>query len=104
MSLIRNLQCARLVAALNAVQYAQAVHARAVTITAHRGQYPVERRQAAEEIPMIAQRRAEELARTLKKLGLSATSALTVRWDTQLEPADGLTDPDRRRAEIAVTP
>jgi hypothetical protein len=90
--------------ALKAVQYAQAIHARAVTITAHRGSTLLSDGTLAKEIPMIAQLRAQELAATLKKLDLSAASVLTVRWDIQLEPADGVSDPDRRRAEIAVTP
>jgi hypothetical protein len=90
--------------ALNAVQYAQAVKARQITITGHRGSTLLSDGSRAAEIPLIAQLRAQELARTVKKLGLPATSTLTVRWDTELEPADGITDPERRRAEIAVTP
>jgi outer membrane protein OmpA-like peptidoglycan-associated protein len=90
--------------ALNAVQYAQAVQARHITITGHRGSTLLSDGSRAAEIPMMAQLRAQELARTLKRLGLPGTSTLTVRWDSQLEPADGITDPDRRRAEIAVTP
>jgi hypothetical protein len=90
--------------ALNAVQYAQAVRAREVTITAYRGSTRLSNGGLAEEIPIIAQLRAQELARTLRKLGLPGTSTLTVRWNDQLEPADGVTDPERRRAQIAVTP
>jgi hypothetical protein len=90
--------------ALNAIQYAQAVQARQITITGHRGSTLLTDGSLAREIPMIAQLRAQELARTLKKLGLPGTSTLTVHWDSELEPADGVTDPDRRRAEIAVTP
>jgi hypothetical protein len=90
--------------ALSAVQYAQAVHARQITITGHRGSTLLTDGSLIREIPMIAQLRAQELARTLKKLGLPSTSTLTVHWDSALEPADGVTDPDRRRAEIAVSP
>jgi len=90
--------------ALNAVQYAQAVQARQITITGHRGSTLLSDGSRAAEIALMAQLRAQELARTLKKLGLPATSTLTVRWDSELEPADGITDPDRRRADIAVTP
>ena len=90
--------------ALNAVQYAHAVQAREITITGHRGSTLLTDGSLAQEIPMIAQLRAQELARTLKKLGLSSTTTLTVRWDNKLERADGVTDPDRRRAEIAVMP
>jgi hypothetical protein len=90
--------------ALKAVQYAQSVQARSVAIVAHRGSTLLTDGSLAQEIPQIAQLRTQELARTLQKLGLPATSTLSVRWDTDLEPADGITDPDRRRAEIVVTP
>ena len=90
--------------ALNAAQYAQAVQARDVTITAYRGSTLLSDGSLAREIPIIAQLRAQELARTLKKLGLPAASTLTVHWTDQLEAADGVTDPDRRRAQIVVTP
>jgi hypothetical protein len=90
--------------ALSAVQYAQAVQARQITVTGHRGSTLLSDGGRAAEIPLMAQLRAQELARTLKKLGLPGTSTLTVHWDSQLEPADGITDPDRRRAEIVVTP
>jgi hypothetical protein len=90
--------------ALKAVQYAQAVQARAITIVGYRGSTLLTDGSLVEEIPMIAQLRAQELARTLRKLGLPGTATLTVRWDNRLERADGVTDPDRRRAQIAVTP
>jgi len=90
--------------ALNAVQYAQAVHAREITIVGHRGSTLLSDGSLAQEIPMIARLRAQELARTLKKLDLPSTATLTVSWDEQLESANGVTDPDRRRAEIAVMP
>ncbi len=90
--------------ALNAVQYAQVVHARNIAITGHCGSALLTDGSLAREIPIIARLRAQELARTLKKLGLPRNSTLTVRWDDALEPANGVNDPDRRRAEIAVTP
>jgi outer membrane protein OmpA-like peptidoglycan-associated protein len=93
-----------IVEALNAVQYAQAVHAREITIVGHRGSTLLSDGNLAQEIPIIAQLRAQELARTLRKLGLPDSASLTVRWDSQPEPADGVTDPDRRRADIAVLP
>jgi hypothetical protein len=90
--------------ALNAVQYARVVKAREITIVGHRGSTLLSDGSLAQEIPTMARLRAQELARTLRKLGLPTTSTLTVRWDTQLEAANGVNDPDRRRAEIAVTP
>jgi hypothetical protein len=93
-----------IIEALKAVQYAQAVQARGIAIVGHRGSTLLTDGTLAEELPDIARLRAQELARTLRKLGLPATATLTVSWDTQLEPADGITDPDRRRAQIVVTP
>ncbi len=90
--------------ALTAVQYAHAVNAREITITGYRGSTLLSNGGVAQEIPQIGQLRAQELARTLRKLGLPSTSRLTVRWDSEISPADGVTDPDRRRAEIVVMP
>jgi hypothetical protein len=93
-----------IIEALNAVQYAQAVQARGVTIVGYRGSTLLSDGSLAQEIPMMAQLRAQELARAVAKLGLPPTATLTVRWDEQLASADGVTDPDRRRAEISVSP
>jgi hypothetical protein len=90
--------------ALNAVQYAQAVQARSIAIIGHRGSTLLSDGTEAQEIPLIAQLRAQELARTVRRLGMPGTSTLSVRWETQIEPPDGVRDPDRRRAEIVVTP
>jgi hypothetical protein len=90
--------------ALKAVQYARVVQARTITVTAHRGSTLLSDGTLAREIPVIAQLRAQELARTLRKLGLPNNSTLMVAWDEELEPANGINDPDRRRTEIAVTP
>ena len=90
--------------ALRAVQYARAVHAREITIVGHRGSSLLSDDSLASEIPTIARLRAQEVARTLTKLGLPGAATLTVRWDDELESADGVTDPDRRRAEITVAP
>jgi outer membrane protein OmpA-like peptidoglycan-associated protein len=91
-------------AALNAVQYAHAVRARRIAIVGHRGSTLLTDGTVAQELPIIARLRAQELAKTLRKLGLPASSDLSVHWDSTLAPADGVTDPDRRRAEIEVTP
>jgi hypothetical protein len=93
-----------IIEALNAVQYAQVVHAREISIVGHRGSTLLSDGSLVQEIPMMAQLRAQELARAVTKLGLPHAATLTVRWDNQLEGADGVTDPDRRRAEISVTP
>jgi hypothetical protein len=90
--------------ALKAVQFAQAVQASHMTITGHRGATLLSDGSLAQELSQMGEWRAQELARTVRKLGLPKNCTLTVRWDEQLEPADGVTDPDRRRAEILVTP
>ena len=61
-----------IVKALNAVQYAQAVQARKITIIGHCGSTLLSDGSLSREIPIIVQLRAQELARTLKKLGCPA--------------------------------
>jgi hypothetical protein len=90
--------------ALKAVQYATAIHAAQMTITGYRGSTLLSDGTVAIEIPAIGQLRAQELAGTVRKLGLPTGVSLMVKWTDRIEPADGVTDPDRRRAEIGVSP
>ena len=90
--------------ALNAVEYARAVHAKSMTIVGYRGATLLSDGTLAREIPLIAQLRAQELTETVHKLGLPQTTTLTVRWVDKPATADGVTDPERRRSEILVTP
>ena len=90
--------------AQKAVQYAQAIHARAVRIDGFRGATLLSDGKLASEIAQIGRLRAEELARTVRKLGLPAATQLTTAWSERAQSADGLTDPDRRKATILVTP
>ncbi|HEY6455494.1 MAG TPA: hypothetical protein VIY90_09475 [Steroidobacteraceae bacterium] len=90
--------------ALKAYQYAQAVHAKRILIRGHRAATLLSDGSLAREIPQIGRLRAQELARTLRRLGLPDTVALVPSWSDKTEAADGLTDPDRRKAELIVEP
>jgi len=90
--------------ALKAIQYAQAVRAKRMTIVGYRGATLLSDGQTVSEFPQIARKRAEELAGALRKIGIPTTTSLDVRWNEAAQPADGVTDPQRRRAEIIVTP
>lgn len=93
-----------IVEALMAVQYAQAVHARQLTIVGYRGATLLSDGTLAQEIPAIARLRAQELERTVRKLGLPASTVLTTKWSDDTPSADGITDASRRRATLIVTP
>jgi hypothetical protein len=90
--------------ALRAVQYAQAVHARELTIVGYRAATLLSDGTLAAEIPAIARLRAQELERTIRKLGLPPTTVLKTQWNEDTPPADGVTDASRRRASLTVTP
>lgn len=90
--------------ALKAVQYAQAVGAKRISIIGYRGATLLSDGTLAIEIESIARLRAQELANTLRRLSIPASTELLLKWESKPQPADGVTDPDRRRAEIVVTP
>lgn len=92
------------VEALKAVQYAEAVHARQLAIVGYRGATLLSDGAVARELPTIGRLRAQHLARMVRKLGLPDSTRLTMRWSAQTEPADGVTDALRRRANLIVTP
>ncbi len=93
-----------IVAALLAVQYAQAVHARQLTIVGYRGAALLSDGTLAQEMPAIARLRAQELERTVRKLGLPPSTVLTTQWSEDTPPADGVTDASHWRANLIVTP
>jgi len=90
--------------ALKAVQYAQAVQAKRVTIIGYRGATLLSDGTLAVEIESIARLRAEELGQTVRKLRIPLRTQLLLRWESKPQAADGVTDPERRRADIVVTP
>jgi outer membrane protein OmpA-like peptidoglycan-associated protein len=87
----------------DAVRYAKASKARTVTVMGYRATTLLSNGQPLVEIPLIAERRAKKLQTILLGLGIPEAS-LTVKWKTEPEPGDGLTDPQKRRASITVTP
>ncbi len=93
-----------IVEALKAVQYAEAVHARELTIVGERGATLLSDGTLARELPAIGRLRAQELERTVRKLGLPASTTINTRWSEDPQPADGVTDASRRRASLIVTP
>jgi len=90
--------------ALKAVQYAHAVKARKILIQGFRGATLLSDGTLAQEIPDIARLRVQELARLLRKLGLPPAAVLETQWTEKAESADGITDPDRRKADLVVMP
>jgi hypothetical protein len=90
--------------ALEAVQYAQAVAAKRITIIGYRGATLLSDGTVAVEIESMARLRAEELANTVRRLRIPASTELVLKWENKPQAADGVTDPERRCAEIVVTP
>jgi len=90
--------------ALKAVQYAEVVQAKHITITGYRGASLLSDGTLAIEIESIARLRAQELGNTLRRLRIPAAAELLLKWESKPQRADGVTDPERRRAEIVVTP
>jgi hypothetical protein len=90
--------------ALKAVQYAQATHAKRVTIIGYRGAALLSGGSVLREVEPIARQRAQELSAAIRKIGLPAGTEFTVRWDSAAQTPDGVTDPERRRTEVLVEP
>ena len=90
--------------ALKAVQYAQAVRARQLSIIGDRGAALLSDGTVVRELPAIGRLRAQHLARMVVKLGLPVSTRLTTQWSEETGPADGVTDAARRRASLIVTP
>lgn len=90
--------------ALKAVQYAQAVKARQLTIIGYRGATLLSDGTLAWELPIIGRLRARQLAEMVRKLGLPQSTVLRTRSSEDTQPADGVTDASRRRASLTVTP
>jgi hypothetical protein len=86
-----------------AVRYAKATSAARVEVTAYRGATLLSNGKTLVESPLIAERRARKLEAILHGLGLPATSVVTT-WKRVAEPADGIKDPETRRATIVVRP
>lgn len=83
--------------------YALAAHARKVEVVAYRGASLLSDGTVYAEDNGVAEMRAKQLGEILQGVGVPA-SALSVRWDETPQPANGIDDPQRRKAVIRVTP
>lgn len=84
-----------------AAAYAKQVNASKVTVTGHRATSLLSNGQHLSEKEGLARKRAENIATVLRGLGVSIAA---VDWKNEAEPADGHTDPSRRRVTIVVSP
>ena len=87
-------------------RYVLAAHPRSVQITGFAATHAwVVSDHRLAEMPRLARRRAELVALALERLGVSG-ALLTVRWRGDPSPKnidDGLTDPSKRRVDIAMS-
>jgi len=84
-----------------AAAYAKQAGAKSVTVTGYRATSLLSNGQRLTEKEGLAEKRAQNIATLLRGLGV-ATVAVGSKADA--EPADGRTDPSRRRVSIVVTP
>lgn len=85
----------------DAAEYAKRIHASSVKVSGYRATSLLSNGQRLVEKSGLAEKRAQNIATLMRGLGVSN---LTVEWKAEAEPADGSTDPSRRRVTIAVTP
>jgi len=83
--------------------YALAAHAKRVEVVAYRGASLLSDGSLYVEDKGVAEMRAKQLGEILQQVGVPA-SALSVRWDETPQAANGVDDPQRRRAVIRVAP
>jgi outer membrane protein OmpA-like peptidoglycan-associated protein len=88
-------------AVTNAADYARQSHASSVKVSGYRASSLLSNGQRLVEKPGLAERRAQAIGTLLRGLGVSSVS---VEWKSAAEPADGQTDPARRRVLIVVSP
>jgi outer membrane protein OmpA-like peptidoglycan-associated protein len=84
-----------------AAAYAKQSGAKAVTVTGYRATSLLSNGQRLTEKEGLAEKRAQNTATLLRGLGVTTVK---VDWKSDAEPADGLTDPSRRRVNIIVIP
>ncbi len=85
----------------DAASYAKQAGTAKVQITGYRAASLLSNGQRLTEKAGLAERRAKSVATLFRGLGVTA---VTVDWKSEAEPADGRTDPSRRRVSIVVTP
>ena len=87
-----------------AMRYAAAIKASAISITGYRASSLLSNGESLEEAPFIAERRARELENSLRMLGLPEGTRLDVSWEDEPLPGNGRDDWSRRRALVRVIP
>jgi hypothetical protein len=90
--------------ARQALDYARAVNAKRIKITAHRSSSLLSDGSRIEELPYMARKRAEDVAEVMGKLGLPDGIALEVTWDDTAIQGDGIDDWEGRVTRIEVFP
>ncbi|MGZ3272817.1 MAG: hypothetical protein ACXU82_00725 [Caulobacteraceae bacterium] len=83
--------------------YALAAHAKRVEVVAYRGASLLSDGTVYVEDKGVAEMRARQLEEILQGVGVPA-SALSIRWEESPQPANGVDDPQRRKAVIRVVP
>lgn len=84
-----------------AAAYARRIAASGVKVTGYRATSLLSNGSRMVEKPGLAEKRAQDVATVLRGLGVTN---VTVDWKTEAEPADGASDPARRRVTITITP
>jgi outer membrane protein OmpA-like peptidoglycan-associated protein len=86
---------------LKAAAYATKIHASSVTVMGYRATTLLSNGQHLVEKPDLAEKRAQSIATLLRGSGVTG---VTADWKKEPDPADGKTDPSRRRVTITVIP
>jgi len=84
-----------------AAAYAKRIGASNVKVAGYRAATLLSNGDRLIEKAGLAEKRAQKIATLMRGLGVSG---VTVEWKNEPEPADGRTDPSRRRVTILVTP
>jgi outer membrane protein OmpA-like peptidoglycan-associated protein len=84
-----------------AAAYAKQISASSVKVSGYRATTLLSNGNKLVEKDDLAEKRAQEITTLLKGLGVAN---VTAEWKSEAEPADGQTDPSRRRVTITVTP
>jgi hypothetical protein len=87
-----------------ALEYARAVNASRVRITASRASSLLSDGTRLTEVEFIARKRAEEVAAVMRQLGIPEGVELEVIWKDEVNEGDGLDDWEGRVTEIEVFP
>ncbi|HWF09270.1 MAG TPA: hypothetical protein VG297_12450 [Bryobacteraceae bacterium] len=84
-----------------AAEYAKGIHAASMKIVGYRAMSLLSNGQQLTEKAGLAEKRAQEVATLVRGLGVPNVA---VDWHAEAEPADGKSDPSRRRVTVTVIP